>query len=259
MMQNRKQHMEAPAANETCRKKRKLDTQDKAETVSGVKIVATEAIARLNKFMYPRYWSVGRIGLNFVMKVNHNGQIFEGQGYTLQKAKQDAAKHALRAHVQDENALNAHIDPVSQLNKLSIDKYWLAYQDGPNIVMGVEHKGQIFHGQGRTMQAAKRDTAVNALRSLLDPQFAPKACKNALMQLDKHKPCAKYSMTYLTIVEVNGEKYPGQGHTEMEAKSNAAEKALKVLGLSTNTEVLQPQAGNSTQHSTPPGKIFTYS
>ena len=244
------------------------------------------AIEKLNMLMEPKYSFVKRNGPISVMKVECNGKIFHGRGSTRKEAKRHAAVEALRAlhFVQD---INGHKNAITQLNELSVDRYWLVRKDGRYCVMNVEYDGQIFQGKGLTRKLAKQNTAQNALRSLLEAKNAskahenvpntlkahgnivnapkahenivnaPKAHKNVVMQLNELVPKAKYSLTYLMNVEVNGEKYQGQGNTQIKAKEDAAKKALQALWLTSN-EVYQPQASNSTHHSSPPGKIFTY-
>ena len=121
-------------------KKRKLSS-DNAE------IVPNEAIKRLNRLMMPCYWMGYDEGPNFVMNVDHNGQVFQGRGDSVRLAKPDTARKALRAFVHDENTIKAHQNPIVQLQNLSIDRYWLVYEDGSDCVMGVEHCGHIFQGE----------------------------------------------------------------------------------------------------------------
>ena len=245
-MEKTKSQMESQTPYEACRKKRKV-SKDEPKKTSGHKRVRSEVSKQLTKLMLPRYWSVDHEGPTFVMNIEHNSKIFQGKGNTKKEAQYDAAQKALRAYVQDENALEANKDAIKQLNKLSARRYWLVYQYRPNYIMGFEYRGQIFRGQGRTMKMAKQDASEKALRSFLQAKNSPITRKNVIMQLKKFKPQPKFSLTYLMNVEVNGTNYQGQGHTKMEAKLDAAEKALQAQGLSMNGEVPQSQTSKSIQ------------
>ena len=96
MKENTKRQTEAQTANES-RKKRKMSQN--AKKASGFDIVGKEAITQINNLMIPKYWLVNYDGTNFVMNVKHNGHIFQGKGLTIEMARQDAAKTALKAFV----------------------------------------------------------------------------------------------------------------------------------------------------------------
>jgi len=164
----------------------------------------------------------------FIMRVEVNGVVYEGNGNTKKKAKLECAEKALESFVQFPNAPQAHqaIGKPMQNTDFTAD-------DGGN---GFDFdQSAMAAAQGGPPQANGNAGAPGAPR----PMVTQPAGKNPVMILNEIRPGTKYEFVsetgeshaknFVMSVTVDNETFQGTGRNKRLAKTRAAQAALQKI------------------------------
>lgn len=165
----------------------------------------------------------------FNMKVEVNGEIFEGAGPTKKKAKLQAAEKALRSFVQFRNASEAYQAMGKKVNLLDFTS---DTADIGTFINDFEEKAEAENNE-ITQGVSKPNGSHANQKSSLPPQ--PPG-KNPVMILNELRPGLKYEFisesgeshtkTFVMQVTVDGVDFEGSGRNKKQAKARAAQAAL---------------------------------
>jgi len=180
----------------------------------------------------------------FNMKVEVNGEIFEGAGPTKKKAKLQAAEKALRSFVQFRNASEAYQAMGKKVNLLDFTS---DTADIGTFINDFEEKAETENNEITTGVSKPNGSHANQ-KSTLPPQ--PPG-KNPVMILNELRPGLKYEFisesgeshtkTFVMQVTVDGIDFEGSGRNKKQAKARAAQAALaQIFNMELFPPGLQP-------------------
>ncbi|CAI9725040.1 double-stranded RNA-specific editase 1 isoform X2 [Octopus vulgaris] len=180
----------------------------------------------------------------FNMKVEVNGEIFEGAGPTKKKAKLQAAEKALRSFVQFRNASEAYQAMGKKVNSLDFTS------DTADIGTFINDFEDKIEGENNEVAqgVSKANGSHTNQKATLTPQPAG---KNPVMILNELRPGSKYEFvsesgeshtkTFVMQITVDGIDFEGTGRNKKQAKARAAQAALaQVFNMQLFPPGLQP-------------------
>lgn len=165
----------------------------------------------------------------FNMKVEVNGEIFEGAGSTKKKAKLQAAEKALRSFVQFRNASEAYQAMGKKVNSLDFTS------DTADIGTFINDFEDKVEGENNEVAQgiSKANGSHTNQKNTLTTQPTG---KNPVMILNELRPGSKYEFvsesgeshtkTFVMQINVDGIDFEGTGRNKKQAKARAAQAAL---------------------------------